>query len=449
MTDQTGSVPPAREDIRCTFCGKTPDQVNAMISGPDGIFICDECISLSAEAMMADLNLRGLESDALNHVLQVTADVDDDDRSNSGVPVLENLPTPRELFEQLSEHVVGQEEAKRALSVAVYNHYKRVSLGEAADSGDVELAKSNIMLLGPTGSGKTLLAQTLARTLKVPFAIADATTLTEAGYVGEDVENILLKLITAADFDIPRAEVGIVYIDEIDKVARKAENLSITRDVSGEGVQQALLKIVEGCEASVPPQGGRKHPQQELIHIDTTNILFILGGAFVGLPDIIAERVGKTSIGFGSNMPESKRAADAELLTQVLPEDLHKFGMIPEFVGRIPVVTALKELSEEDLVRVLTEPKNALVKQYTVMFKYEDSDLVFEDDALTAIAERAIEHQTGARGLRSICEKALMDVMYELPEYEGHTRVVIRRSDIEGTTKPVIEQVSAEAMDTE
>lgn len=448
MTDQTGSVPPAREDIRCTFCGKTPDQVNAMISGPDGIFICDECISLSAEAMMADLNLRGLESDALNHVLQVTADADDDGRSDSGVPVLENLPTPRELFEQLSEHVVGQEEAKRALSVAVYNHYKRVSLGEAADSGDVELAKSNIMLLGPTGSGKTLLAQTLARTLKVPFAIADATTLTEAGYVGEDVENILLKLITAADFDIPRAEVGIVYIDEIDKVARKAENLSITRDVSGEGVQQALLKIVEGCEASVPPQGGRKHPQQELIHIDTTNILFILGGAFVGLPDIIAERVGKTNIGFGSDMPESKRAADAELLTQVLPEDLHKFGMIPEFVGRIPVVTALKELSEEDLVRVLTEPKNALVKQYTVMFKYEDSDLVFEDDALTAIAERAIEHQTGARGLRSICEKALMDVMYELPEYEGHTRVVIRRSDIEGTTKPVIEQVSAEAVDT-
>lgn len=449
MTDQKGSVPPAREDIRCTFCGKTPDQVNAMISGPDGIFICDECISLSAEAMMADLNLRGLESDALNHVLQVTADADDDGRSDSGVPVLENLPTPRELFEQLSEHVVGQEEAKRALSVAVYNHYKRVSLGEAADSGDVELAKSNIMLLGPTGSGKTLLAQTLARTLKVPFAIADATTLTEAGYVGEDVENILLKLITAADFDIPRAEVGIVYIDEIDKVARKAENLSITRDVSGEGVQQALLKIVEGCEASVPPQGGRKHPQQELIHIDTTNILFILGGAFVGLPDIIAERVGKTNIGFGSDMPESKRAADAELLTQVLPEDLHKFGMIPEFVGRIPVVTALKELSEEDLVRVLTEPKNALVKQYTVMFKYEDSDLVFEDDALTAIAERAIEHQTGARGLRSICEKALMDVMYELPEYEGHTRVVIRRSDIEGTTKPVIEQVSAEAVDNE
>ena len=449
MTDQTGSVPPVREDIHCTFCGKTPDQVNAMISGPDGIFICDECISLSAEAMMADLNLRGLESDALNHVLQVTADAEEEEQASSGAPVLENLPTPRELFEQLSEHVVGQEEAKRALSVAVYNHYKRVSLGESADSGDVELAKSNIMLLGPTGSGKTLLAQTLARTLKVPFAIADATTLTEAGYVGEDVENILLKLITAADFDISRAEVGIIYIDEIDKVARKAENLSITRDVSGEGVQQALLKIVEGCEASVPPQGGRKHPQQELIHIDTTNILFILGGAFVGLPDIIAERVGKTNIGFGSDMPESKRAADAELLTQVLPEDLHKFGMIPEFVGRIPVITALKELSEEDLVRVLTEPKNALVKQYTVMFKYEDSDLVFEDDALTAIAERAIEHQTGARGLRSICEKALMDVMYGLPEHEGHTRVVIRRSDIEGTTKPVIEHVDADSANEE
>ena len=444
MTDQTGSVPPVREDIHCTFCGKTPDQVNAMISGPDGIFICDECISLSAEAMMADLNLRGLESDALNHVLQVTADVEEEP-TEGGAPVLENLPTPRQLFDQLSEHVVGQEEAKRALSVAVYNHYKRVSLGESADSGDVELAKSNIMLLGPTGSGKTLLAQTLARTLKVPFAIADATTLTEAGYVGEDVENILLKLITAADFDIARAEVGIIYIDEIDKVARKAENLSITRDVSGEGVQQALLKIVEGCEASVPPQGGRKHPQQELIHIDTTNILFILGGAFVGLPDIIAERVGKTSIGFGSDMPESKRAADAELLAQVLPEDLHKFGMIPEFVGRIPVITALNELTEEDLVRVLTEPKNALVKQYTVMFNYEDSELIFEDEALTAIAEKAIEHQTGARGLRSICEKALMDVMYELPEHEGHTRVVIRRSDIEGTTKPVIEHVDADA----
>lgn len=437
MADQTGGMPPTQGEIHCAFCGKTPDQVNAMISGPDGIYICDECISLSAEAMMADLNLRGLESDALNQVLQVTAEAENEGPSLH----LDNLPTPSQLFEQLSEHVVGQEAAKRALSVAVYNHYKRISLGENASPDDVELAKSNIMLLGPTGSGKTLLAQTLARTLKVPFAIADATTLTEAGYVGEDVENILLKLITAADFDIPSAEIGIIYIDEIDKVARKAENLSITRDVSGEGVQQALLKIVEGCEASVPPQGGRKHPQQELIHIDTTNILFILGGAFVGLPDIIAQRVGKTSIGFGSEMPESKREADSELLAQVLPEDLHKYGMIPEFVGRIPVVTSLNELSKEDLVRVLTEPKNALVKQYTVMFQYEDSELIFEDEALEAIAEQAIEHQTGARGLRSICERALMDIMYELPDHEGSTRVVIRRSDIEGSTKPEIEHV--------
>lgn len=442
MADSSGNIPPAHPGIHCAFCGKTPDQVNAMISGPNGIYICDECISLSAEAMMADLNMRGLESDALNHVLQVTADVEDEDK-DSGL-VLEELPTPRQLFEQLSEHVVGQEEAKKALSVAVYNHYKRILLEEQPQENEVEVAKSNIMLLGPTGSGKTLLAQTLARTLKVPFAIADATTLTEAGYVGEDVENILLKLITAADFDIPRAEIGIIYIDEIDKIARKAENLSITRDVSGEGVQQALLKIIEGCEASVPPQGGRKHPQQELIHIDTTNILFILGGAFVGLPDIIAERVGKTNIGFGSEMPESKRAADAELLKQVLPEDLHKYGMIPEFIGRIPVITSLKELSKEDLVRVLTEPKNALIKQYKVMFAYENAELIFEDDALDAMAQVAIEHQTGARGLRSICERTLQDVMYELPDFKGDKRVVIRKSDVEGTTKPEIEVLDAD-----
>ncbi len=435
MADKPGNLPPRSSDIHCAFCGKTPDQVNAMISGPNGICICDECISFSAEAMMTDLNLRGLESDALNQVLQVEANTDDpqDDL------LLRDLPTPREIFAQLSEHVVGQENAKKALAVAVYNHYKRIMLGEHAHEGDVEVAKSNIMLLGPTGSGKTLLAQTLARTLKVPFAIADATTLTEAGYVGEDVENILLKLITAADFDIPRAEIGIIYIDEIDKVARKAENLSITRDVSGEGVQQALLKIIEGCEAAVPPQGGRKHPQQELIHIDTTNILFILGGAFVGLPDIVAERVGKTSIGFGSEMPESKREADAELLNQVLPEDLHKYGMIPEFVGRIPVVTALQELSKQDLVRVLTEPKNALVKQYKAMFAYEDAELIFEDEALEAMAEQALEHQTGARGLRSICERALQDIMYDLPDRAGSKRVVIRRSDIEGSTNPEIQ----------
>ena len=436
MTDQTGSVPPAREDIRCTFCGKTPDQVNAMISGPDGIFICDECISLSAEAMMADLNLRGLESDALNHVLQVTADVDDDDRSDSGVPVLENLPTPRELFEQLSEHVVGQEEAKRALSVAVYNHYKRVSLGEAADSGDVELAKSNIMLLGPTGSGKTLLAQTLARTLKVPFAIADATTLTEAGYVGEDVENILLKLITAADFDIPRAEVGIVYIDEIDKVARKAENLSITRDVSGEGVQQALLKILEGTVASVPPTGGRKHPQQELLQIDTTNILFICGGAFVGLDKIISDRVGNKGVGFNSEIAGPSSTDENTLLHQVLPEDLNAFGMIPEFIGRTPVITQTCALSEDDLISILTEPKNAIVKQYRRMFRLEGCELEFEPEALREIAKLALARKTGARGLRSICEDLLQQTMFDLPSEENVAKVVVTPASVRGEEQP-------------
>ena len=304
-----------------------------------------------------------------------------------------------------------------------------------------------VAVVGASGSGKTLLAQTLARTLKVPFAIADATTLTEAGYVGEDVENILLKLMTAADFDIPRAEIGIIYIDEIDKVARKAENLSITRDVSGEGVQQALLKIVEGTEASVPPQGGRKHPQQELIHIDTTNILFILGGAFVGLADIIADRVGKKGLGFNAELPESKKHAEAELLARVLPEDLNKYGMIPEFVGRIPVVTSLNELSEEDLVRILTEPKNALVKQYTKMFEFEDSVLTFEPEALKVIAHEAVEHGTGARGLRSICERVLQDVMYDLPEQKGPSTVTIRATDITGETKPDIEPTDgAEAL---
>ncbi len=420
-------------DIVCAFCGKHPQQVAAMISGPNGIYICDECISICGEAMMRDM---GLASSAARDASAET--ITADEVSPSPESVLEQLPTPHELYAELSEHVVGQEQAKRALSVAVYNHYKRISLGEAAEEGDVELAKSNIMLLGPTGSGKTLLAQTLARTLRVPFAIADATTLTEAGYVGEDVENILLKLITAADFDIERAEIGIVYIDEIDKVARKAENLSITRDVSGEGVQQALLKIVEGTEASVPPQGGRKHPQQELIHIDTTNILFILGGAFVGLADIIAARVGKSGLGFNADMPESKKHADAALLSQVLPEDLNKFGMIPEFVGRIPVVTSLAELSEDDLVHILLEPKNALVKQYRKMFDFEDSELSFTDDALRAIAHEAVEHGTGARGLRSICERVLQDVMYDLPETEGPTRVVVRASDITGETVPEI-----------
>ncbi len=425
-----------------------------MISGPNGIYICDECISVCADAMMRDLGLHLPQDDDLSddmsqgmpsqgtarHARHGTGRHADAPVTDAPDPatVLGSLPTPHELYANLSEHVVGQEEAKRALSVAVYNHYKRISLGADAEEGDVELAKSNIMLLGPTGSGKTLLAQTLARTLQVPFAIADATTLTEAGYVGEDVENILLKLITAADFDVPRAEIGIIYIDEIDKIARKAENLSITRDVSGEGVQQALLKIVEGCEASVPPQGGRKHPQQELIHIDTTNILFILGGAFVGLADIVAQRVGKSGLGFAAELPESKKQAEAELLAQVLPEDLNKYGMIPEFVGRIPVVTALSELSEDDLVRILTEPKNALVKQYTKMFDFEDAQLVFEPEALRAIAHEAVEHGTGARGLRSICERVLQDVMYDLPEHEGASTVTVRASDITGETKPEI-----------
>ena len=453
MTNDIHEEFSGRDDISCAFCGKHPHEVAAMISGPNGIYICDECISVCADAMMRDLGL----SVPPEAAAQMEPEPQGRHAKRAGEPyvaeaepapedVLADLPTPHELYGELSEHVVGQEAAKRALSVAVYNHYKRISLGADAAEGDVELAKSNIMLLGPTGSGKTLLAQTLARTLKVPFAIADATTLTEAGYVGEDVENILLKLMTAADFDIPRAEIGIIYIDEIDKVARKAENLSITRDVSGEGVQQALLKIVEGTEASVPPQGGRKHPQQELLHIDTTNILFILGGAFVGLADIIAERVGKSGLGFNAEMPESKKHAEAELLAQVLPEDLNKYGMIPEFVGRIPVVTSLNELSEEDLVRILTEPKNALVKQYTKMFDFEDSALAFEPEALTAIAHEAVEHGTGARGLRSICERVLMDVMYDLPEHEGATTVTVRASDITGETKPAIEPV-AEAVE--
>ena len=431
------------DEIACAFCGKHPDQVHAMIAGPNGIYICDECISVSAEAMMRDLGLHvpspaQAQKNAEQMLTMEGEPVED------GVPtpeeILAQLPTPHQLYDELSEYVVGQEAAKRALSVAVYNHYKRISLGEDLDDG-VELAKSNIMLIGPTGSGKTLLAQTLARTLRVPFAIADATTLTEAGYVGEDVENILLKLITAADFDIPRAEIGIVYIDEIDKIARKAENLSITRDVSGEGVQQSLLKIVEGTEAAVPPQGGRKHPQQELIHIDTTNILFILGGAFVGLSDIIAERTGKSIVGFNSEMPESMKKSQSELLKKVLPEDLNKYGMIPEFVGRIPVVTSLEQLTEEDLMKILSEPKNALVKQYTKMFDFENSKLVFTEESLRAIAHEAVEHGTGARGLRSICERALMDVMYDLPEHKGEPTVVtVSASDITGETTPVIEK---------
>ena len=452
-------------DDFCAFCGKPQDLSRAMVFGPNGVLICDECVAMCAESLMSQFAMQQKEGTGPGAFAGMAAgrseggegmpcsgacafeedDGKDEEEEFDVSEILENLPTPRELHEKLSEHVVGQEEAKRALSVAVYNHYKRIKMGVQAEEGDVELAKSNIMLLGPTGSGKTLLAQTLARTLRVPFAIADATTLTEAGYVGEDVENILLKLITAADFQIPRAEIGIIYIDEIDKIARKAENLSITRDVSGEGVQQALLKIVEGTMASVPPQGGRKHPQQELIHIETSNILFILGGAFVGLSDIVNQRVGTNVMGFNTKLPESKKAAEAELLAQVLPEDLNKYGMIPEFVGRISVITALSELTEDELVRILTEPKNALVKQYQKMFSFENAKLVFEAAALRAIAHEAAERGTGARGLRSICERTLMDIMYELPEVDGAKWVTVRESDVLGETKPVITQLDAGA----